>query len=90
MEEAGRGRWKKFTAEAGRSSPRWVEEVERGTHQVARRMRMSPSQFCQYLNGKIFIDVPTLAMLSKILNCPEESLVKQQNKEDDHGPNVQG
>ena len=32
MEEAGRGRWKKFTAEAGRSSPRWVEEVERGTH----------------------------------------------------------
>ena len=31
MEEAGRGRWKKFTAEAGRSSPRWVEEVERGT-----------------------------------------------------------
>jgi hypothetical protein len=32
VEEAGRGRWKKFTAEAGRSSPRWVEEVERGTH----------------------------------------------------------
>ena len=35
MEEAGRGRWKKFTAEAGRSSPRWVEEVERGTHTLA-------------------------------------------------------
>ena len=31
MEEVGRGRWKKFTAVTGRSSPRWVEEVERGT-----------------------------------------------------------
>ena len=32
MEEVGRGRWKKFTAVTGRSSPRWGEEVDRGTH----------------------------------------------------------
>jgi len=31
VEEVVRGRWKKFTAVAGRSSPRWVEEVRRGT-----------------------------------------------------------
>jgi hypothetical protein len=34
VEEVGRGRWKKFTAAAGRSSPRWVEEVGRGTQKA--------------------------------------------------------
>jgi len=34
VEEVGRGRWKKFTAVTGRSSPRWVEEVERGTQYI--------------------------------------------------------
>ena len=54
MEEAGRGRWKKFTAEAGRSSPRWVEEVERGTH-VAENFDVLAAVLYKILNTVAFV-----------------------------------